>query len=343
MDLIGAKIEFDRRWLEHLGFSPDDPATKNVQWWMSLVHDSDMAEVSRSFLEHVSGKAPYYRVEYRMRNANGDWIWVINNGRVSRCAPDGFPVRMVGVTFDITERKQLHERLFLSERMASLGTLAAGVGHEINNPLTYVVLNLELMERELDRLGLPADARARMRSMIEQARCGTDRVRNIVRDLQALTKVPDQGLIDLDVVAIVERCLELSEYQTRNRARVVRELSPVPRVRGHEGRLIQLFINLLLNAVHAIPEPAPDKHWIRVTTSSDESHVIVAIADSGVGIAPDIMGRIFDPFFTTKPVGEGSGLGLAICRSIVNAMAGEISVDSTPGQGTTVRVRLPLS
>ena len=343
MDLTGVSIYFERPWIERLGYSPEDPATRNVHWWTSLVHDSHLAEVSRAFLEHVSGKTPYYRVEYRLRAANGEWVWVMSNGRVSHRAPDDSPMRMVGVTFDITERKHMQERLFLSERMASLGTLAAGVAHEINNPLTYMVLNLTLIERELDRLALASDTQARLRSMIEQARCGTERVSSIVRDLQALTSIPDQGVTDIDIVNVLARCLELADYQIRPRARVIRELTRLPPVRGHEGRIIQLFLNLLLNAAQAIPEAAPDKQWIRVTTSLDRRHAVIEIADSGIGIAPDVIGRIFDPFFTTKPVGQGSGLGLAICRNIVNAMAGEISVDTGPGHGSTFRVRLPVS
>jgi CheY-like chemotaxis protein len=229
--------------------------------------------------------------------------------------------------------------------MASIGTLAAGVAHEINNPLTYIVLNLTLLERQLANLDSKLDAPllTRLRGMVSQARYGTDRVSGVVRDLQSLTRVRDDQNTLVDPIAVLERCLEISDHQVRHRARLVRELAPVPAVRGSEGRLVQLFLNLIINAAQAIPEGAADQHTIKVSTGLTPDHrVRVDISDTGAGIAPEAFGRIFDPFFTTKSIGEGSGLGLAICRSIVTSLEGEIDVESVVGQGTTFRVTLPV-
>jgi PAS domain S-box-containing protein len=334
---------FDDRFIARMGYSSDDPAVRTGVFWTSLIHPSDLPEVERSYDAHIRGHAPSYRVELRMRAANGEWRWFLSSGRVTAHDDSGRPLRMVGLALDITERKLLQERLFFAERLASLGTLAAGVGHEINNPLTYIALNLTLIDRELRTLELPASSRMRLQHMLEQARYGTERVSGIVRDLQALTRVPDEGLENLDPPAVLERCLEIADHQIRHRARVIRELAAVPPVRGSEGRMVQLFLNLLVNAAQAIDKGTFETSWIKVATSVDAGRVVVTIADNGVGIAPEAIGRIFDPFYTTKQVGEGTGLGLSICRSIVTALGGEISVDSVSGQGTTVRVALPAA
>jgi PAS domain S-box-containing protein len=343
LDLQRNTLYFDDHFIARMGYSSDNPDIRSGELWGTRIHPSDMPEIMRTLDAHLSGATSEYRVEHRMRAANDEWRWVHSSGRISTRDDDGKPLRMVGASLDITERKLLQERLFLAERMASLGTLAAGVGHEINNPLTYIALNLTLIDRELRSLDLPSSARTRLQHMLEQARYGTERVSGIVRDLQALTRVPDEGLENLDPPTVLERCLEIADHQIRHRAQVIRELAAVPAVRGSEGRMVQLFLNLLVNAAQAHPKGTPETSWIKVATARDAGRVVVTISDNGVGIAPEAIGRIFDPFYTTKQVGEGTGLGLSICRSIVTAAGGEISVDSVPGQGTTVRVVLPAT
>jgi PAS domain S-box-containing protein len=342
LDLATRALYFDEQFAARMGYSFDDPRVRDASFWGTCMHASDLSEVRQAFEAHLRGGAPF-RVEHRLRAASGEWRWFLSSGRVTTRSTEGHPLRMVGCCVDVTERKLLQERLFLAERMASIGTLAAGVGHEINNPLTYIVLNLTLIERELKTLALPTGSQARLTHMIEQARYGIDRVSGIVRDLQALTRVPEQRVGRVELMSVLERCLEIADHQIRHRARVIRELAPVSRVRGSEGRIVQLFLNLLVNAAQAIPIGSADTNWIKVKTVAEQGNAVVEISDSGIGIAPDVMGRIFDPFFTTKQIGEGTGLGLAICRSIVTAMGGEITVDSTPGTGSTFRVVLPAS
>lgn len=341
MDLDARTVYFDERWIERLGYSPQAPEVRELAWWCSLVHPSDLAEVRRSLEAHQAGATPLYLVEHRMRKANGEWIWLLTRGKATGRDTPGAPARVVGACLDITERKLLQERLFLAERMASIGTLAAGVGHEINNPLTYIVLNLALIDRDLRTLDLPPAAHKRLMHMVEQARYGTERVSGVVRDLQALTRVPEQRTGRVALVSVLERCLEIADHQVRHRARVIRNLEPVPMVLGSEGRVVQLFLNVLVNAAQAIPIGRADKHTITITTATRDGCAVVAIADTGVGISASALGRVFDPFYTTKEVGEGTGLGLAISRSIVTAMGGEIEVESTPGVGTTFRMVFP--
>lgn len=344
LDLVTSGLYFDERFITRMGYSLEDPEVRRSAFWGGQLHPSDFPEIRRAFDAHLAGSSPFFRIEHRIRTASAEWRWMLSSGRVMTRDDSGRPIRMLGACLDITDRKLLQERLFLAERMASLGTLAAGVGHEINNPLTYIVLNLTLIERELKTLELTSSARARLGHMLDQARYGTERVGGIVRDLQALTRVPDERVGNVDPVVVLERCLEIADHQIRYRARVVRELAPVPPVTGSEGRMVQLFFNLLVNAAQAIPDGAVDRNWVKVTTKvNDAGQVVVAISDSGIGIAPEAVGRVFDPFYTTKQVGEGTGLGLAICRSIVTALGGEISVDSAPGRGATFSVVLPAA
>jgi CheY-like chemotaxis protein/anti-sigma regulatory factor (Ser/Thr protein kinase) len=163
-----------------------------------------------------------------------------------------------------------------------------------------------------------------------------------VRDLQTLTRVSDEGEVPVDVNQVLSRCFEIASHQLRFRARLVRDLQPVPPIRASEHRIGQLFLNLIVYAAQAIPEGAADSNEIRVSTSvHGDGRVCIEISDTGTGIPQELIGRIFDPFFTTKPVGEGSGIGLSICRSIVASIGGEITVESNKGRGTLFRVLVP--
>lgn len=325
-DPVTRVIQYDRRWYLRLGYDPDTTPYTSTEWWATKMHPADYPEFARSFRAHVRGEAPFHRVEHRVLAANGEWMWFLTSGKIIARNADGRPTRFVGTSIDITERKLLQDRLAASERMASIGTLAAGVGHEINNPLTYIMLNLELLYRELQSLSPRVD---RMRTMVDQTRYGTERVRSVVRDLQALTRAPEDRLTRIKPIAILERCLEIAHHQIKHRATVIRDLAAIPCVLGNEGRMVQLFLNLIVNAAQAIPEGAVERNQIRIATSTDrDGRALVEISDTGAGIPSDLVSRIFDPFFTTKAVGEGTGLGLAICRTIAIGMGGDIEVDT---------------
>lgn len=341
LDLATGSIYFEQRWFERLGYDVDAVPWHDAAWWRSIIHPDDLRQVERCFEDHVASVAPTYRVEYRIRAAGGAWIWLHCTGRATVRDARGRPLRMVGTCQDVTECKQLQARLVESQRLAALGTLAASVGHEINNPLTYVGINLACLERELSAPAAHACERTdRLREMVSRARHGAERVRAVVRDLLGLARTPEPST-SVDLIGILERCIEIVNHQIQRRAQLVREYHPVPGVRGNEDRLVQVFSNLLANAAQAIPETEADHGQIRVTTSApSEGRVVVEITDNGVGIDAAHLERIFDPFFTTKPAGEGTGLGLAVCRSIVSALGGEIDVQSTPGQGTTFRISL---
>ncbi|NPC86787.1 PAS domain S-box protein, partial [Pyxidicoccus fallax] len=256
---------------------------------------------------------------------------------------------IVSVSHDLTERHQMQARLMLAQRMASVGTLAAGVAHEINNPLAYLTANLAFAREALDTLRAQgtlgprqAGALADAQSALAEAQQGADRVRTIVRDLKTFSRVDLADNTDVDVRQVLESTLNLATTEIRHRARLVKQFADVPRVRANESRLGQVFLNLLVNAAQAIPAGTPERHEIHVATRvGTGGRVVVEVADTGSGIAAENLPHLFDPFFTTKEPGEGTGLGLSICHSLVAALGGEIHVESEPGKGSTFRVLLP--
>jgi PAS domain S-box-containing protein len=241
-----------------------------------------------------------------------------------------------GVVLDVTDRRAAE----LQSRMASLGTLAAGVAHEINNPLAFVSANLDYAAARLRAADGPADE---VLVALEEAREGARRVGDIVRDLKTFSRSgPGDRRLPVDVRAPLAAAANLARNEIRHRARVVAELGEVPPVEAAEHRLAQVFLNLLVNAAQAIPEGRREEHEIRLRTGvARDGRVAVEVRDSGAGMDEEVRRRIFEPFFTTKPAGTGTGLGLSICHGIVKAHGGEIEVESAPGEGSTFRVLLP--
>ncbi|MBX3157715.1 MAG: PAS domain-containing protein [Deltaproteobacteria bacterium] len=332
IELATGDVYFDPRWMERFGYR--DPETwRQMSSWPSFVHPDDLPATRLAFRDHLAGKTPLFHAEYRVRTTKGTWASVLSTGKL---AGEG---RMVGVCIDITERNALNARVAASERLAALGTLAAGVGHEINNPLTFVRLSLELMTRELAG---PPDA-DKLRELIESARYGAERVGTVVRDLEMLARPCEGSVTVVDPVAVARRCLQIADHQLRHRARVEHALAPTPGVRCSEDRLVQVLVNLLVNAAQAIPEGDADNQLVRVATSTAaDGRALIEIADTGIGIAGEDLDRIFDPFYTTKR-GEGTGLGLSICRNLLAGMGGEIAIESEPGRGSRFLVHLPAA
>lgn len=281
------------------------------------------------------------RNEYRVLRPDGT-VRRVEAGTIQHVEFEGVMSRLV-VLRDVTEQHRLRDRLATSERMALLGRLAAGVAHEINNPLAYAHTSIEVALREATALSDPQRT-AKLDEALVRAREGTERVRGIVRDMKLFTRADGETLEAVDLPAVLDSTLALATTSIAPRARVIRDYGRAPRARGTRGRLGQLFLNLVLNAVDAIPEGNADRNEIRVTISTDSAgRAVVEIADTGGGIAPAHHAHVFDPFFTTKSVGAGTGLGLPICHGIVSHFGGEITFESTLGVGTTFRVVLPAS
>lgn len=246
------------------------------------------------------------------------------------------------VVRDVTERKQVQTQLLLADRLTSLGRLASGVAHEINNPLAYVMLNLELLGARLRTLqGVDAGVVAQMARGVDDARDGAERMRRIVRALGTFGRGEEDGIGAVDVNGVLDSAVEIAAMQLRHRARLTRRYEAASLARANPFRLGQVFLNLLVNAADALREGAPDNEIVLSSRSRDDGFVVVEVQDNGVGVPHELQSRIFDPFFTTKPVGKGTGLGLAVCHAIVTSFGGQITCESPTGGGAMFRVTLP--
>jgi len=243
---------------------------------------------------------------------------------------------------DVTGREELRARLALSERISSLTTLAAGLTHELNNPLQVLAASFDQIRDVAERVGPPH--RDDLDAELGASHAAADRLVRVVRDLAVFTRTEGEDVAaPVDLATPLETAIRLTANTIRHRARLTRLVRRVPAVLGSVARLTQVFVNILLNAAQAIPEGASSRHEVHVSLDRlDAGRVQVAISDTGAGMSPDVLARVFDPFFTTRSVGEGTGLGLSVCHGIVTAMGGEIYVESEPDRGTIFRVVLPL-
>jgi PAS domain S-box-containing protein len=334
-----------------------------------IIHPDDRAEVAGRLARIAATGKPLEMREDRFLKRDGS----IGLAEVVALQVmfDGAPA-IVALSRDVTEQKQLQAQLAQADRLASMGLLAAGVAHEINNPLTYMMLNLERIVSELPdvgrvlarlrgelttALGENAAAGILERAGVEvatqqvkilEARAreavdGARRVAKIASDLKVFARVDSDERAPVNVNTLLDKAIDIAANELRFRATIVRGYHDVPRVLGNAGRLSQVFLNLVVNAAHAIDEGAPRENTVRITTARHGGEVRIAIADTGRGILPEHLGRLFDPFFTTKAAGLGSGLGLSICANIVRAHGGRIDVVSAPGGGSRFTVCLPES
>ncbi len=294
------------------------------------------------------------RVESGLERSSG-WRHRAKDGRIFHVEIISYSVRYAGracelvLAHDVSERveaerklEELRAQLALSERLASIGTLAAGVAHEINTPLAYVLANLAFARERLPALD---DARLpdgpALAESLSEALDGAKRVAAIVRDLQTFSRSEEQAIRPVDLGSVASSALSLAANELKHRARAIVDLGGLPPVLATEARLGQVLLNLVINAAHAIPEGDVASNEVRIGGWRDGEAIVVEVSDTGSGIPPEIRDRIWDPFFTTKPVGQGTGLGLWVCRRIVTALGGTIELAPSTGRGATIRMRLP--
>ncbi|HEX7896540.1 MAG TPA: PAS domain-containing protein [Planctomycetota bacterium] len=292
--------------------------------------------------------------------------------------PDGSLRGFSCVTRDMTERRRAEEerqrlnaQMLQGQKLQAIGQLSAGIAHEINTPVGYILSNLTTMREYVDDLvrlvragseaaarlqagATPAEAFAELEevkhgvdfdfivddfaSAVKDSKQGAERIRDIVKSLREFAHVDEGKIQPTDLVRCLEDALKISWNELKYKTEVERDFQPLPPVPCSCQRMEQVFVNLLVNAGQAIPK----KGTIRLSTRVEDGHAVVRIADTGVGMTPDVQKRIFEPFFTTKPVGAGTGLGLHVAYRIVSGLGGRIDVRSEPGKGTEFAVRLPL-
>lgn len=240
----------------------------------------------------------------------------------------------------IEERQR---QLFQAEKLASVGRLAAGMAHEINNPIGFIASNLRSAGRYLESLSSNADAPGRselfedFKALLAECTDGAARIAAIVRDLKAFSNVDGAAVARVDISALLRNVAATAAPLIGDRIRCTVDAAALPPLQARPAELAQALLNLVLNAAQSMPEGGA----VQLAAAAVEGDIVVTIGDAGCGIAPELLERVFDPFFTTHPVGQGSGLGLTVARDVVRAHGGRIDIVSAPGRGTTVSVQLP--
>ncbi|MCY1082900.1 sensor histidine kinase [Archangium lansingense] len=251
---------------------------------------------------------------------------------------------------NVTARKQVEAQLFKADRTAALGSLAAAVGHEMNNPLAYMLANLGFAREELARLkaALRKEGHALagdvddVEEALSESLEGADRLKGIVQDLRMLSRAPLEHHETVEVVPLLEHALSLVQGELRHRARLEKDFRPVPPVAGDDARVGQVFVKLLRNAVQAMSELDAPRNVLRVATyTGPAGEVVVEVQDTGMGMPPEVLARLFEPFFSTKPA--STGLGLSVSHAIVTSLGGTLRAESREGVGTTLTVILPAA
>ncbi|HTA77167.1 MAG TPA: PAS domain S-box protein [bacterium] len=282
------------------------------------------------------------------------------DGKAIEVESAGIPIQFngkkaaMGVISDNTLQNEMRRQATLNDKLATVGTLAAGVAHEVNNPLTYILGNLSFLGEQLEEMKAHmlqkgcADQECikilkEMTEEVAETTKGGERIRDIVKGLKAFVRSSDDKAEKVDLNQMVESALNMTYHIFKQKARLEKDLAvDMPLLMIHSGKIQQVFINLIINAAQAIEGNQPGKNKIRVRTGHNINGLFVEFTDTGKGIPENILPRIFDPFFTTKPTGVGTGLGLSVCNEILRHYQGSLEVKSQVGQGTTFTVRLPI-
>ena len=368
-----------------LGYDPEEMVA-DPNFWFNHIHPDDIPAIFSSLaMVFVEGQRTY---EYRFRASDGRYLWMHDTLRLIRDT-EGNPLEVIGSLTNITERRLMEEalkktgeeqkllieklqqaqaQLLQSEKMASIGQLAAGVAHEINNPVGFVNSNMGSLRSYVETLFQVVDgydailartncgsevttAVAQLKeqadleflkedvtALVKESMDGLKRVKDIVQSLKDFSHVGETDWQMADLHHGLDSTLNIAHNEFKYKATIDKQYGQLPLVKCMASQLNQVFMNLIVNASHAIKESGV----ITIRTGTDGEWVWIEIGDTGVGILPEHLPRIFEPFFTTKPVGQGTGLGLSLSYNIVKKHGGCIDVESEAGKGTRFTIRLPV-
>lgn len=370
--------------LNVLGYHPEEMLA-DPNFWFDHIHPSDVPEIFSSIARlFTEGERTY---EYRFRSRSGQYVWMHDMLRLIR-DQDNNPVEVIGSLTDITKRKEMeealykkgeeqqllikklqeaHEQLLQSEKMASVGQLAAGIAHEINNPIGFINSNIGSLQKyvgnlfdvisgyddtiekqgsndivsKMHQIKEQADLdflKEDIQALVSESMDGLKRVKDIVQSLKDFSHVGETEWQEADIHQGIDSTLNIVKNEIKYKANVIKEYGQVPLVKCVISQINQVIMNLLVNASHAIKE----KGVIKITTGCEKDMAWIKILDTGSGIPAENLSRIFEPFFTTKPVGSGTGLGLSLSYGIIKNHGGRIDVHSVLGKGTCFTVWLPL-
>ena len=354
IDMLTGEVYRSPRIYEMLGYEAEemDPTVATLN---ESVHPDDLAAALAVREAVERGETDFIEMEYRLACKDGSYRWILSRGAVLGRQPSGLPTRLVGTFTDINDRYEHRDRAAQARKLESIGSLAAGVAHEINTPLQFVSDSVEFLRGSFDDIMRAAAGRRdpQLEAMSRQIPRALDLVQEgitrIAEIVQAMRKFshPDSRTKEAAGVAdLLRTALAVARHEYKHVADVHTDFAELPPLACHAGELSQVFVNLIVNAAHAIVEASPDgsrRGLISVRARQEGAAIVVEVQDTGCGIPAGIIERIFDPFFTTKPIGRGTGQGLSIARNVVEQRhSGQILVDTQVGRGTLMRIVLPL-
>lgn len=303
--------------------------------WTEAILEDDLPKVIE-FLNQISQQDSSC-IEYRILTPDNIVKTIFAN--IFKIKEKGSVTAIIGIATDLTELNQLKAQANLNDKLKMLGTLAASVAHEINSPIAWILGNLEMIKNSLHAID-PQE----LNELINESIAGAERIGNIVGNLKGFARMDGKGNELIDVNLIVDSVILMAASEINKKAHLKITLgSHLPYVFGNNGKLHQVILNLVMNAIQAFPVSNPEQNQISISTEELEGQIKVNVADNGIGIDEYNLCKIFEPFFTTKPAGIGSGLGLPISLEIVKKMGGTITVSTIKNQGTTFSVWLPIS
>ncbi len=354
------RADYDSKWTilditsgieEFLGYTVDELTPPDGLTFLDLMYEPDRASVQR-LVEKAIQQNSLFTLEYRMVHADGRLRWVNEQGQAIR-DENNVPICLEGIIMDITESVRQRSKAALpSAQLASIGTLGAGVAHEINNAIAIMMANLDYAVEELEVVNDIVADDARMRGPMEDINAslatlgqGMKRIQKIVHDLRSYSDAAgSQTLETIDLVRLLEWALQESTDLTTSTT-IIRNFPDHPVLLcGNQLGLLQVFSHLLSNAEKSFTTENDPENKITISVKAIQNEAaLIEVSDTGRGITSDILPRIFEPFFSTRPIGEGTGLGLFVCQGVVHSMDGEILISSTPGKGTSVQIILPTN
>lgn len=403
VSLVDYEANFSENYYILLGYSLKE-ITFTWQNWLNYIHPEDFDDFVEAYNKFLLKKLNSFYKECRMLCKDGSYKWVLNRAKIVEFDENGVPIRLIGTLtniekikeseeqlkkayFDLQvsqenlkqyaeelettleQLKQMQEQLVQAEKMASLGTLVAGIAHELNNPIAYIYSsteglranlndlleiiaqyeklsphNFENQKKQIENLKAKLDFQSILQEaqeLIDNIYTGANQTAEIVKGLRSFSRSNDADLELVSINEVLDSTLALLHNQMKNNIELVKEYADLPQIPAYPVKISQVFMNLIINAIHAIEETKKTGTIKVQTLRIGEDKVSIRITDTGIGISTEKMKHIFEPFFTDKEVGKGTGLGLSISLGIVESLGGRILVESEVGVGSTFQVILP--
>ncbi|MCP3871812.1 MAG: PAS domain-containing protein [Desulfobacteraceae bacterium] len=345
-NLITDEVYYGDRCEETLGYAPGT-IEPHVNSWAKLVHPNDMLKIQKILQDHLKNKMPYFEAEYRIKNKNNEWKWILSRAKAVEWDESGNPTRLIGAHQNINLSKQLEQQLNQSQKMESIGTLAGGIAHDFNNILFPIVGHSEMLLEDIPD-------NSPFRGSLNEIYAGAIRAKELVKQILTFSRQENAELKLMKMQPVIKEALKLIRHTIPTTIEIRQDIqTDCGPIKADPTQIHQIIMNLSTNAYHAMEETGGELNIKLKEVELEEPDLFnpdikplkyarLSISDTGKGMDKDTIKKIFDPFFTTKEAGKGTGMGLSVVHGIVKSMNGTIKVDSRSDKGTEFHIYLPL-